>query len=274
MRKIRNPLCGLAAFLAVVASTAGVRADFNATVAGLVLNNTIPDVDFNTVIMFNGLSTTDVLTTASTDTTTGFTQTLMGTYAGKALSVTYTGDSSAFPGGPITWTSTGSYGADTWTGSGSAQFTFPTSSTFQVAYSSSLTIGSNTVLTNTTISGSDDGTFLSYSGTTGTQTVNGAEMPVPYFDTLLVPKNPKKGDKDFDDIDLNNGKVRIVSDTTIEDVKPGPPTPPTMIADSGTLRAVPEPSSLALAGLGLLGLIGYAGWRGQRVVPIAQRRES
>ena len=110
------------------------------------------------------------------------------------------------------------------------------------------------------IPGLNDGTSLSYdtSGSPPTS-VNLSGTLDPYFNTLLIPVNPKVGDPDFDDIEMG-GKTYIVSNTVIEEVTPpanGGGGPGTLV-DAGTIQAVPEPTSLALAVTGGLGLLGYA----------------
>jgi hypothetical protein len=258
MNKFRIFPGTLAVILATIADTPDALAgDINGpAMAGLVLNNTIPDGDLYGLGLFAGRSM-DVLNTNATDTTTGFTETLSGTYAGQALSVTYTGNSLAFPGGAVTWTSSGSYGVQGWTGNGSATFTFPTTSTFQVAYSSIVTIGSNTVQYNSVISGADNGTWLYYTGTTGTLTLNSMPIPEPEF-TEYILKAPSGGKLVIDDID-DDGEIIIWSQYEIKSVYPSPPSPPITIVAAGTIQFVPEPSSMVLAGFGVLSLIvGYA----------------
>jgi hypothetical protein len=261
MKKFRILAGILAIVLGTMASTPDTRAgDINGpAMAGLILNNTIPDADLYALGLFVGMYP-DKLQTNATDTTTGFSETMTGTYAGQALSVTYTGDSTAFPGGAITWTSTGTYGAETWNGSGAATFSFPTASTFQVAYSSSLTIGSNTVLDNTIISGADNGTLLYYTGATGTLTINNnAPIPAP-TPTEGNFISTAAGQPDFDDIEVD-GKKTITSLACLDevDLSPYSPYPPTLIVSSGRISFVPEPSSLVLASFGVLSLlVSYA----------------
>ena len=137
MRSVRTLLCGFAA-LAAIGGIAANRAEaiiaigFNATEAEFALTNTIPDNDLYAITQYKGVSLADVLNTTSTDTPTGFAETLTGSYLGKAVSITYTGDATAYPGGAITWNTTGTFGTNAVSGSGSAQFAFPTASTFTV----------------------------------------------------------------------------------------------------------------------------------------------
>jgi hypothetical protein len=256
----------LSVVLATVASAPGARAgDINgAAMANLILNSTIPDGDLYTLGLYAGKST-DVLSTNETDTTAGFTSTMAGTYAGQTLSISYTGNSTGFTtatGGPITWTSSGSYGALDWTGSGSANFTFPSASTFQIAYTStmSLTLGTNTLFTaayDSTIHGANNNTALYFTYATGTLTVNGSlvDLPCPtsYTISVAVP-----GKIEIDDIEYE-GETIILSQNKINNVSPSYPAPPVFITAAGSISFVPEPSSLVLAGIGALSLIvGHA----------------
>jgi hypothetical protein len=256
----------LCVVLATVARAPGARAgDINgAAMADLILNSTIPDGDLYTLGLYAGKST-DVLITNETDTTAGFTSSMAGTYAGQSLSVSYIGNSTAFTtatGGPITWTSSGSYGALDWTGSGSANFTFPSASTFQIAYSStmSLTLGTNTLFTaayDSTISGANNSTALFYTHTKGTLTVDGSPVDEPCFTSYTISVTaPSK--IEIDDIEYD-GETIILSQKKINSVSPSYPAPPVSITAAGSISFVPEPSSLVLAGIGALSLIvGHA----------------
>lgn len=56
-------------------------------------------------------------------TDTGWTGTLSGTYAGEPLEIVYTGDTADFSS--MSWTGSGTWGAQTWSSSGTAQYTDP-----------------------------------------------------------------------------------------------------------------------------------------------------
>jgi PEP-CTERM motif len=278
MRTLRNTTWILTVILGSFAAAPVVRADIinGPAMAGLVLNNTIPDGDLYALSLFAGTST-DVLKTRATDTydptvpSGGFTETMSGTYAGQALSVTYTGNTTAFPGGAATWTSTGTYGALNWMGSGSALFTFPTASTVQIAYTSTLSLlnGVNPVFTvsnSSTISGTDISNWLWYTGTTGTLTVNGIPMAAPAF-TQGTFLSPIVGELGYDDYEVK-GRITITSLYEICDEEDTglPYNTPTLIKSAGTINLVPEPSSLVLAGIGTLGvLVGYTSRRVRRI---------
>jgi hypothetical protein len=141
-------------------------------------------------------------------------------------------------------------------------FTFPTASTFQVAYNSALSVGAHVAANNSIISGADDGTLLSYTGTTGTLTITNPPMPpnpqpAP-MNTAQILLGLSPGSIGFDDYEVNGHTTittvwvaqRVVYDTF-------PPFAANRIVWVGTLRVVPEPSSLILAGLGLLSVFVF-----------------
>jgi hypothetical protein len=76
--------------------------------AGLFLTNTIPDIPFS-----------DALSYTSTITDLGFTTALSGAYGGSSLNANYVGDLSLFPG-VLSWTGSGNFGSNTWSGTGDA----------------------------------------------------------------------------------------------------------------------------------------------------------
>ena len=71
--------------------------------------------------LFSGPKPGQTLNYNASLTTTSWSGTLMGTYLGTGLSLTYLGDLSNYPSGPVTWTSSGSYGNQSWSGSGSTR---------------------------------------------------------------------------------------------------------------------------------------------------------
>jgi hypothetical protein len=80
----------------------------------------------------------------------GFTGSMSGSYGGQTLAINYSAQAMA---APFTWASTGSYGGEPWSSDGSASFSFPTSTTFQVQYNESVNLGPNTGQSSLVISG-------------------------------------------------------------------------------------------------------------------------
>ena len=186
----------------------------------------------------------------------GWSGTLSGTYLGTPLSLGYSGNLTGYPGGPITWSTAGTYGADGWTGGGSASITDLTTTTFQLAFSDSVTLGSLTTALNYTIPGSilPDGSIIfgdadNLEVGTGTQTGDVAAATkkcYSYKDKAMTMEsdivfNPKKPCSYYGDI-YKNYYVKEID--------------PDAMLISGTVETiVPEPSSVAVLGMGLLGLL-------------------
>jgi len=92
----------------------------------------------------------------------------------------------------VTWTSTGTYGTQTWSGSGNATITDLTTTTFQVAFSDSVKVGNNTGSINYVIPGTvlSNGSVMYGSPSTpdvgtGTAILNGVTYTnVSYFSYL------------------------------------------------------------------------------------------
>lgn len=257
MKRVGLCVVCLAAILGT-GRTASADLMIDALEAGLLLSNTIPDVDLDSITRINGYTGNQTLSMSGTVTTGGFTETLSGTYQGTALSINYVGITS---GNTITWTTTGSL-----TGSGSATFSFPTSSTFAIGYSSSWTSSSNTASDSLTISGGfGDPTLstLTYTGTTGTITINGAPVPAPEtYNSILCPYTGKvsRGQGPYTDIDGPDGKPTIIDDVQMTSAPVGGP-----FVFTGYISTVPEPSSLIIVALGSIGLFGYGRCRAKTV---------
>jgi hypothetical protein len=225
--------------------------------AALLLNLTAPDNDFYFLTLFAGYVPRQTVHYQATVTTTGWSATLSGTYAGQALAVAYSGDTTAFPGGTITWTSSGTYGAQSWSGSGSSFFSSINPPTLQFSIDSTLTVGGNNgvvhIVNQATASGSD----FHDAGTTGTFLLNNNPLPGGK-DTYWT------GEKDGKSVSYNDHEVNGVIVTWSG---PYPVTPPPkgepfdLSGPMGT--SCPEPSPLLLWGSGALGLLGGAWLRGR-----------
>jgi hypothetical protein len=253
MLRIKPLVATLIGFAAAVCTTDIAKAStFGTADAGLALENTIPDLDLALLTYFVGFFPGSTLNYGGDISSTAFSDYLTGTYHGQSLNINYAGNLTAFPSGSITWTTTGSYGANNWIESGSAMFTFPTSTTFTETYSSSITVGTHTGSFALSIDGSDspDVTYLDASGTT----IADGQMR-PTYPTVVDPDNPTPQELTSDDI-CAPGKVvgglctqaeEILSADVILEVTPD-------LIDAGTISVVPEPSyglvlCLALGGL-------------------------
>ncbi len=252
---------GLAAALGTMGEARATP--FNAAEAGLVLGDTIIDSDFAFLAQSYG-AFPDTIDFSITAGTTSFTSSMSGTYGGTALSISYTGDLSAYPG-TITWAGSGSYGADLWASSGTATFSFPTASTFQELYSSSSSVGSHTETTSLTVTGTDEPDVL-YTGTTGTAVADGVQDCYVNL-SLRFPNGlpPKVGDPTQND-GVKGTKVGrlcvgdfVLTTDRVNSVIP-PSGPPSMIVDAGTAtvtsQVVPEPPGALTLLIGSLALLG------------------
>ncbi len=223
--------------------------------AGVLLDNTFTDLDFGLLTQFFGYDSTSVLHYGADISSTGFTAYLIGTYAGQSLNVMYTStDLGGFPGNPVTWTSVGNYGALSWSGSGSALFSFPTSSTFAEVYNSSLSLGggSYTGSLMLNVSGSV-GDFVEYTDGNGVMLIQGEAKPSPFVPTSRQYNPPRNGVTGVDDACYGRlifgicfGREVIISESKVGPIMPD-------IYVNGTTQVVPEPSSLILLSTGILG---------------------
>lgn len=127
-----------------------------------IIQSTVADTDVFLLGGFFGFAGGQTEIYNSTPAASSWSSSLTGAYKGTGLSVSYTGDLSGYPSGPVTWSATGSYGALAWTGSGSASITDTSASTFQVTFADSVAVGSHTASISATIPGTvlPDGSIM------------------------------------------------------------------------------------------------------------------
>jgi PEP-CTERM motif-containing protein len=228
--------------------------------AAVLIQSTASDTDAMLLSLFYGFQAGQPLNYSSSLTTTAWSGTLSGTYIGTGLSLTYLGDLSNYPSGPVTWTSSGSYGSQSWSGSGSATIADTSSTTFQVGFVYAMTVGSNsasisyqipgTVTSNGTIMYGDPGNGAVG---TGSLTLNGVlgqnelsysylEIPDPHVWSRIT-RSDRPGVHWVNSLDID-AVTGAASGIII-----------------GPLKDTPEPSSLLLMGFGLLGLVRAIGRR-------------
>jgi hypothetical protein len=251
--------------LVAPSATSVARADLlSAFEASALIQSTASDTDVRLLSQFALFRPGRALDYSSTSTTTAWTGTLSGSPLGAALNVAYSGDLSNYPSGAITWTSTGTFGGASWSGSGAATITDTSSTTFQVSFASSLAIGSNTASINYVIPGTvlADGTNMFGDPShgevgTGTVTLDG----VLYSDLILFsyrmeggfgPDSPRRlVISDIFGVPIHGGVDLLNKNVVI-------PIPFTsMFSMTGTVTSVPEPSSLLLLTCGLLGWFSF-----------------
>jgi hypothetical protein len=252
--------------LATLVATNEVRAGLlSALDASVLIQSTASDTDAMFLSQFAGFQSGQTLNYNSSSTNTAWS----GTLSDTSLNVNYSGDLSGYPSGAVTWSSSGTYRTENWSGSGNATIAETSSTTFQVSLVSSLALGGSTASINYVIPGtvSSDGTIM-YDGEAGTGTVilNGTSFP---NHIQFSYKNPPELDP-----------FQIYSDI-VGDI----PTFPSLtnrytgtfpiggdIFLAGTITSVPEPSSWVLLGFGLLGWVPLRWWMRERKSPNASRR--
>jgi len=89
----------------------------------------------------------------STTTDVSWSGSLSGLYLGKTLDLSYLGTNSGFPPGTVSWSITGTFGGGSVTGGGTSTISYPTSSTFNLAFSDQLVEGGTTYSADFTIPG-------------------------------------------------------------------------------------------------------------------------
>src|SRR5262249_29246800 len=131
--------------------------------ASTLVQSTATDADAMLLGQIYGFQGDQTFTYSSTADATMWSGSLTGTYLGTSLNLSYAGDLTNYAStGAVTWTSSGTYGGQGWSGSGSATISDATSTTFQVSLLYSLTAGGNSASIDYVIPGTvaPDGTVM------------------------------------------------------------------------------------------------------------------
>ena len=233
--------------IAAIWPAASVAASLDNLLAALLSQNPTTDYDVHSLLDFSGevpLSTP--LNYNSNTTAGGWTSTLTGNYLGQPLSVTYLGNLAGYPGAPVTWTSTGTFGADSWTGSGSLAFS-GNAANFQIDVASNLQVGSNTVVDSAILSGTSSPTNVELTTLSSTEILNGTTLPGHIMTVTMDAVGRKRATCSMD------GTIggAILNDWEL------------ITGDlySGTISSAPEPSSLGVVLMPLACLALFRLWR-------------
>jgi hypothetical protein len=227
----------------------------SATDASTLIQSTASDLDATYLGLFVGFHPGQTLRYNSISSTTAWSATLVGPYDGPVLGLSYAGDLSNYSsGGAVTWNTSGSYGVQSWSGSGSATITDTSATTFQVGLLYSMTLDGNSGSIAYVIPGTVSlggmimfGNPANPEAGTGTVNVNGTQY-------LSIVGFSYKSDPSIFQIPSD---ISILGSTTAENKYTGDRNDPQpgQFTLSGTITSVPEPSSLALLGFGLLAAI-------------------
>ena len=139
--------------IAAVPPKAKAAAILSLTDASAIVQSTVTDTDTVFLSGLFGFQSGQTINFSSSSNSAAWSGSLSGTYLGTGLSVSYLGNLSGYPSGALTWTGTGTYGANAWTGSGSMTIAETSSTTFQVTLAESLDIGGSTASLNSVIPG-------------------------------------------------------------------------------------------------------------------------
>ena len=241
------------AILATLGATNVARAAvLNFFDALALIQSTATDTDAYFFTLFTNNEGTLNYTSVSTATT------WTGALSGAGLAINYLStDLSNLPLGPVTWASTGSFGALTWTGSGSASITDTSATTFNEMFSDSVMLGSNTASINVTIPGTLVAGNTVMFGDPMNPEVDAAGSG--FVNGVALAKKIYSYSKDKDG-NLTQSDIQFVPDDdppkkfkdNLYDAN-GNMLPFTLV---GSISAVPEPSAGQLLALGTLALLG------------------
>ncbi len=218
--------------------------------AAVIAQSTFMDSDLVLLGDFVGFQPGQSFTYDGSGNAPGWTATVTGSYLGAPLAVTYSGSSAGFPGRPITWSSTGSFGAQAWSSSGSTLIT-STATSFQVQFADMLTIGAQQSAIAATINGIiDPDSTQRYTTTAGT-------LITPTFSGTL-PDNTysyRRGRRldSIQEIETNFlfGGRGVWDDVSVLRFVENPPGEYLL---RNVIVSTPEPSTVLLFGSALMGL--------------------
>ncbi len=238
---------------AVVASTENVSsATLSAGDLSAMTQSTVSDSD---VLFFwqvaGGSTVPQTVAYSSTATPTTWSGTVGGILLGQVLNVGYLGTTVDGTVG-WSWTTSGSFGSKSVTGNGSTSISYPTPETFTLLLAESLQCGSRTYAIDYSIPGSflPDGSVMF--GTPGNPEVGAGTTRL---DGIFVETKDTYSYLDKDDIQASdkNGNAIISGGANNKIIKT------TAVGGGiGTITIVPEPTAVALLGLGIVGLLACA----------------
>jgi hypothetical protein len=227
------------------------------------LNAAIPDGDFSALTEFVGHVPGESLDYGFSADLAGWSATLSGQYLGVDLNVTYAGDLSAYPSGPVTWTSTGTYGSAAWNGGGSAMVTDTAEGFLIDNIDTMLIVGADVSQTTGYIPVSWQAPFqTTFVNSLGLFTAPGIAQSVTWTkgDGIVmiggVPKYVTYSDFHYKDpANPDDPGILRIYDYLKENGDWAPLN--NAIGMDGWIRtAVPEPGSLAFLMFGVLGMLG------------------
>lgn len=259
---MRRPLARAVTCLILLVAARPARADLLTTFeASALIQSTASDVDVEFLGLLAQHGDVPVVSYASTSTTTAWSASLSGIYAGAGLSVSYSGDLSNYPAGAVTWSSAGTYGPAAWSGVGSATIADTSATTFQMTLSSSLTLGGGTASLAYVIPGTvlGDGTYMiggpgDPEAGAGTLTLSG----IPYINLIQLSYRTEGTIQQpgivpvLSDVNRMGNAAGLLLNNLSIDI----PFTNTEIIITGVIgSAVPEPSSVLMLSGGLLALV-------------------
>jgi len=192
---------------------------------------------------------------SSTATGTSWSGALGGQYLGQTLGLTYSGN---FTAASASWSTTGTFGGNSVTGSGTTSISYPTSDSFILTFSDSLTYGGNTWALVFDIPGTSflDGTFMFGSpgneeAGSGTLLYNGLVPSQSHYNVFSYKKSTSEPASDVRWDNGPTGEDLTKNGLVLNKVLGRPQS--AAITQEITLTAVtvPEPSPLWLGGAGV-----------------------